>query len=60
MADDIQQTIFNDRARPAADIARILDDAQIPNLLWGRQAIALVGETVDAKVSLTAVSRTSR
>lgn len=52
MAAYIQQDILNDRARPAADVACILDEAGIPNFLWGRQALCLVGEIVEAKVSV--------
>lgn len=52
MAAYIQQAILNDRARAAADVARILDEAGIPNFLWGRQALCLVGEIVEAKVSV--------
>ncbi|CAG8901331.1 unnamed protein product [Penicillium egyptiacum] len=38
---------LNDQARPAADVARILDEAQVPNVLWGMMAICLVGEWND-------------
>lgn len=31
-------------AEPAADVARILDEAQVPNILWGWLAIGLVGQ----------------
>lgn len=27
--------VIKDQARPAADVARILDEAQVPNILWG-------------------------
>ncbi|KAJ5096348.1 hypothetical protein NUU61_005704 [Penicillium alfredii] len=30
-------------AEPAVDVARILDEAQIPHFLWGRVALGLVG-----------------
>ncbi|OQE72401.1 hypothetical protein PENNAL_c0097G00240 [Penicillium nalgiovense] len=36
--------VLNDQARPAADVAKILDEAQVPNILWGAMAGFLVGD----------------
>ncbi|KAJ5788828.1 uncharacterized protein N7518_005839, partial [Penicillium psychrosexuale] len=35
---------INNQARPAADVARILDEAQVANILWGTMTIGLVGK----------------
>lgn len=32
-----------DAAQPATDFARMLDNAGVPNLLWGAHALALCG-----------------
>ena len=36
--------VLNRQVKPAADVARILDEAQVPNLLWGTMAAWLVGD----------------
>ncbi|KAJ5965202.1 uncharacterized protein N7479_005078 [Penicillium vulpinum] len=38
---------LNKLARPAADVSRILDEAQVPNFLWGKMALCLVGEWME-------------
>ena len=43
---------INDQARPAADVARILDEAKVANILWGTMAMGLVGKwKMNVKVS---------
>lgn len=39
-----RKEVLNRQVKPAADVARILDEAQVPNLLWGTMAAWLVGD----------------
>ncbi|CAI7665982.1 unnamed protein product [Penicillium glandicola] len=42
-SEEARMKAINNLARPAADVARILDEAQVPNILWGMMAMCLVG-----------------
>ncbi|KAJ5940561.1 hypothetical protein N7516_000729 [Penicillium verrucosum] len=39
-----RKEVLNRQVKPAADVARILDEAQVPNLLWGTMAAWLIGD----------------
>ncbi|KAJ5465561.1 hypothetical protein N7530_009348 [Penicillium desertorum] len=42
-SEEARMKALNHQVRPAADVARILDEAQVPNILWGTMAAYLVG-----------------
>ncbi|CAP79007.1 Pc06g00140 [Penicillium rubens Wisconsin 54-1255] len=43
-SEEARMEVLNRQVKPAADVARILDEAQVPNLLWGTMAAWLVGD----------------
>lgn len=46
--------------KPAARIARLLDEAEVPNFMWGQWAAVTIGQCYMSQVSKTGPFPTSR